>query len=289
MSELYAVAVSNVEDDTVEMTVTIVHPDVYELPTSKTFAFRLLCDPIFDWRLDEHPSVLGSPLKEEVDMDDYLSEEWIGENAGGFVESVELVEAQNNPIPSPWDDREAYDAFWESDEQAVGTYRIRTTHAGWTDHLEAGMEWETASYDSGPAQPWGGAPRTPGDRVWVLAADEEVGFHAAQKRELGAKYFEEYTLEEGFLVPSEGDSYYVADEPVEGDPVDPETIASYLGQPVVIETADDRLVGTLVRHENEEWLGLYNESDGSIGIRGLGEEDVRSIGRAWFRERKPLN
>lgn len=261
-SSLYRVSVDAVDGPNVEFFVSIIHPDISGVPSSKTFAFRLVADPIFDWQLGGEPGVADSPLAGEVDMNDYLNEQWVDENAGGFIESVE-----------------------EDD----GILRVTTTHAGWTEQLESDMVWETTSYDSGPAEPWEGETRYPGDRVWVRAESADQGFQPLEKTGLNGHYFEDYGLEEGMPVPTEGSSYYVPDDKVEGDPVPASELESLLGQPVIVETDSDTHVGTLVRQHDPEGYAVYYESDGSLGLYGFGADSVLSIGRAWHRRRVPAS
>ena len=290
-SALYEVVVNRIEDSVAEWSITIIHPDIGDLPTSKTFAFSVLMDPYFkgEYRGNEH--LTDAPMAEEVDLHDSLDEEWVRANAAGFIESVERIEASNYPPPSP--DDENHEDFWEGDQRPTGLYRLKVTHPGWLKHLRPEMRWDTAAYDMGPAEPWEGSPREPGDRVEVLAESKHDGFHRLKKSNRNRFYFNEHNLQEGWLVPSHGSTHYRAVEALTGDQITAKNVAPLVGQPVYVEFTD-RVFDPTPRAEllaglDDGLVTLYSENDGGCGAAAVGLRSVASIGRAWLVRRKPAD
>jgi hypothetical protein len=146
-SDLYTVAVESVGGGVATLEVRIVHPDIFVLPTSLTFALQLLVDPIHDWLLGD--DLKASPLVPEVSVKQILNERWVRGNARRFVASLELLSTAHYPPPG-YEDPE-YEDFWDGDDRPGGLYRLTATHEKWLAHLTPGMGWETTSYDMGAA------------------------------------------------------------------------------------------------------------------------------------------
>lgn len=288
-SALYTVTVDRVEDDQVEWTVKIVHPDIFTISEQRPFAFSLLMNPFFDWKHGRDPAIRGTPMADEVDVDDFLDIDWVRTNAGGFVKEVELVDTQNYPPPGYED--ENYDQFWRGDERAEATLKVTVTHPGWLEHLQEGMSWESASFDMGECFEWEGAPRRPRDMDQVMAESEVDGLHPLEKTRYNAKYFERYRLEEGWLVPSKGSTHYRAVEPLEGDSLTEENVERLVGQPVVVTFTEEAVhsepkAGLLAPVGGSHVHLFWERGDGSCGVHGFGLQDAATIGRAWLLERR---
>jgi len=146
-SDLYTVAVESVTGAVARVRVTIVHPDIFVLPTSLTFGLQLLVDPVHDWLLGG--ALKGSPLASEVSVKQILNERWVRANARRFVASLELLSTAHYPPPG-YDDP-AYEDFWDGEERPGGSYHLTATEPKWLAHLSPGMGWETTSYDMGAA------------------------------------------------------------------------------------------------------------------------------------------
>lgn len=282
MSDLYDVSVATVTDKYVELDVTVVHPDAGGVSEGLCFALSLLADPLDEYVCGREEHVRNSPLFDEIDLDSYLSEEFIRSNARGFVASSKIVESENHPPPYWGDDN--YDSFWQGDESSWARLRITPTHPGWIAHLREGMSWDTAAYDCGNPLPWDRPTRYPGDKVKQVTDDPMQGMRSETKNPNNSSMLSDATVKE-FILPNEGSKSYTVKEKLEGDAITPAAIKALLGEPVLVQGSGGRLeIGALVRADDEGSFTIYSARDGSQSSRGFSPSSVDWMGRAYFLE-----
>lgn len=126
-------------------------------------------DPIIDWQLSSTPGIKDAPLAREMDVDDYLDEDFIARNVRGFIAGVEILDE-----PKP-------------DWSELVRMRIETTHPAWVAHLVEGMSWATTSYGSGDGEEWDGSTRRPGDHVDEFSDDPMAGMLSSPRRDEAMK------------------------------------------------------------------------------------------------------
>ncbi len=267
---LYEVFINRIDDVTVEWTVTAVNDHVDELPTTKSFAFSILVDPIYFSMYRKEEQLLESPMAAEADLEDVVNPEWIREHAAGIVDDVTT---------------EAGD-----DDRLQAHYQVTVTHPGWLEHLRPEMSWETAADDVGPADRWAGPQRRPFDRIEVPAENGDVGFRPLTKTRDNASHMVRHDLQAGWLVPTEGTSYYRAVDPLQGPEITTDKVQQLIGQPVFVELASSSLepgpiVGVLAPLD-DRIVHLYREPQDRPQMAALSLSSIDSIGRAWHIERK---
>jgi hypothetical protein len=144
MSESYHLKTLSKQDDTVELDVTIVHPDFDEFPETKNFALQLLVDA------GDRKGVLN----EEISMDQRLDEKWLQQNGHRFIKSVKILSKKNHPrggLGELRDDAGGEELEPEPDPQAV--YSIQVVNLAYLAKIKPGLEWDTAAYDVGRDAP----------------------------------------------------------------------------------------------------------------------------------------
>jgi hypothetical protein len=140
MSETYEIEALRKKDDTLELSVTIVHPDVDELPETKNFVLQLLVDA----------GDRKGPLNQVISMDERLNETWLKTNAHRFIRSVKILRTKNHPrggaaaLP---DDDGGDEPLDEAQPNAV--YRANVVDAKHIAKIKPGLKWSTAAYDVG--------------------------------------------------------------------------------------------------------------------------------------------
>lgn len=266
----YEITIDEVDGCVVECTVAVTNRDVAELPTTKSFAFVLLADPVYFSMDRKKKRVLDSPMAAEVDLKDMLDPQWVRDHADGIIEEVE---------PGASDD----------EDRPGGVYRITVVHPGWLDHLEAGMSWRGAIEDPGEARKWEGPARRPFDRKEVMVDDEDEGFEPLEKSEGNRSLFGQYNLPKSAPMPSEGDSYYRAVEPLEGDELTTAAVEEMVGESVVIELNEKALepgpVVGLLAQVDDGILYVYTELQGHGQMKAASLASIASIGRARYVRR----
>ena len=282
MSDLYSVSVSTVTDEYVEFAVSVVHPDAGPVSEGLCFALSLLADPLDEYSYGREEHVRNSPLFSEIDLESYLSEDFIRSNACGFVASSEIVGGENHPPPS-WGD-ENYEEFWDGGTDCWAMLRITPTHPGWIAHLREGMCWDTAAYDCYGEIPWDRPTRYPGDKVKQVTDDPMMGMREETRNSHNAGMLRKGCVTE-FILPNEGAKSYTAKEKLEGDAITPEAIQALLGEPVLVQTSGGRLeIGALVQADDKGGFTVYSAHGGSQSSRGLSPDSVDWIGRAYYLE-----
>lgn len=290
MSELYSVSVVRVEADTVDLDVTVVHPDAGGVPDDCTFALRMLWDPIDEYSYGKEPAVKNSPLAKEMDLDAYLNEDFIDENAQGFIKSVRYVSEENHPPPY-WGD-EGDEEFWDSDQRSSAVIRIQVTHPGWISHMRVGMSWDTAGYGTGDGEPWDERPtRYPGDYIEQISDDPMAGMRQDKVSDKNKNMFEDAQVTE-YILPTFGAKQYTTnDQELRGEAITIERVRALLGQPVLAQGRYRLEIGTLINVNDQGWLSIYHEASGggSYGSSGASLDEIEYIGRAWYVERIPVD
>jgi hypothetical protein len=139
-TDRYQVRALRCDGATVELRVSIVNPNVDDFLDTKNFALQLLLDA---------PDEPASALHDAIAVDHRSDEPWMLMNAERFVESVELVAAENWPAPG-------LNALADDDagtskiaETPAATYRIRATSPTVVAHISDGQVWESVAYDMG--------------------------------------------------------------------------------------------------------------------------------------------
>lgn len=282
MSELYSVSVHEVTDDYVELDVSVVHPDAGGVSEGVCFALSLVADPLDAYNYGREEHVKSSPLFSEIDLDSYLSEDFIRSNARGFIAASEIVREENHPPPY-WGD-ENYESFWEGDEVSWARLRITPTHPGWIAHLREGMSWDTAAYDCGGALSWDRPTRYPGDKVKQVSDDPMAGMRRDSKNPSNASMLGNASVKE-FILPNEGSMSYTVKEKLEGEALTADAIKALLGEPVLVQVKNARLeVGTVIRADDEGSFTIYSARDGSQSSSGYSPSSVEWMGRAYYLE-----
>lgn len=250
MSELYSVSVVRVEGDTVDLDVTVVHPDAGAVPDDCTFALRMIWDPIDEYSYGKEPAVKNSPLAKEMDLDSYINEDFIDENAQGFIKHVHYVSEENHPPPR-WNDSN-YEEFWDSDQSSSAVIRIQATHPGWLSHLRVGMCWDTAGDGTGDGAPWDDRPtRYPGDYIEQVSDDPMAGMRQGEVSDKNKSMFEDAQVTEYVLPCFGAKQYSTKDQEMRGEAITVERVRALLGQPVLIQ-GDYRLeIGALINVNDE--------------------------------------
>jgi hypothetical protein len=87
MSETYEIETLSKKDDTLELNVRLVHPDIDELPAAKNFALQLLLDA----------GDRKGPLNAAISMEQRFDETWMKQKAYRFIKSVDIVSTKNHP------------------------------------------------------------------------------------------------------------------------------------------------------------------------------------------------
>ncbi len=254
MSELFSVSVAAVDANQAKLAVRSIHPDSGPPAGTATFALMLVFDPIASAQYSEFAKfhhLESSPLAEEMDLQNYLDPSWITANARAFVKSAKV---------------------------AKGVLTVVPTHPAWISHLRKGMRWETAAYDGGPGA--AAEPRVPVKGEPVPSRDPAAGFR------VGAPKQEDVKIPEAFI-PLHGANRYVA-HPVITDPAEMAAAAAkMLGQPVLMTPKRGiPEVGTIIQL-GDGWMSTYYESPGGggWGSGGKSYSDLKSMGRAWLKER----
>jgi hypothetical protein len=115
----------------------IVHPDEHTFCVEKSCALQLI------WARANPGIYDASPLGDEVPYRNLREPKWLVENAGIFIESVDLLDTANHPRGEEFDFNTASDA---SLPQA--TVAIRVTDEKWIAHIRKGATWEVALFDA---------------------------------------------------------------------------------------------------------------------------------------------
>ena len=130
MSTLFNVEVDEVSGTTAVLTLVSAHPDAGPFATDKVFSLRLIHEPSFELTRPFESRGLA-PLGDEIAYKQMRDEDWAKENAGRFIESVD-VEPKDLPAEVPVD--------------TVAKYTIRVTDPKWIEHLKPGKTWQSATF-----------------------------------------------------------------------------------------------------------------------------------------------
>lgn len=142
MSENYRVKVLSKDAATVELEITLLHPDAGGFPDVPNFGFQML------YVESEGPRTLEDEISKLGGGPGFLEEEFVLEYTDRFVASCELVEMRGF-VPPKQPDAEWGDII-DHENPPIATYRITTTEPRWIDHLNVGDVWENACYDKAP-------------------------------------------------------------------------------------------------------------------------------------------
>lgn len=283
MSELYSVHVVRVQDDEVDLDVSVVHPDAGDVPEDKCFALRVLWDPINGYQYGREPAVQSSPLAREMDLDAYLDESFIHQNAQGFIQEVRYISEENHPPPSCGEP--GYEEFWDSDLRASAVIRIKVTHPGWLSHMRVGMSWDTAAYGSGDGASWRDRPkRTPGDYIEQISDDPMQGMTQGYVTDKNLRMFEHAQVTQYILPLFGAKQYTTKGQELRGEQLTPAQLEPLLGLPVLVQTRYRLEIGALIGINHDGgWISIYHEAQGggSYGTHGASLNEIEYIGRAW--------
>ncbi len=252
MSELFAVRIVEVSPGSAKLAVRSVHPDSGPPAPTATFALQLVYDPILnsaysDFKAFRH--LQTAPLASAMDVEAYLNSDWMRKNARAFVAKAKV---------------------------SKGVLEVWPTHPAWIEHLRKGMSWETAAYDIGPGEP--AKPRTPAPpgAVAVRSQDPAEGFRRGKPK------YPEIKLK-GVFIALHGASHYIADPVVKKPDEMAKAAKQLIGQPLLlVQKRGPTEIGALVKLL-PNGVYIYRETNGGYGLRGYHYEDLKSIGRAWFK------
>ena len=136
MSSLYNIKVTGKPDgQTLIVAVKVIHPDAMKIPTTPGFALMLLND-----------NADNAPLKDIVDLETVMDEDWSAENAHGIVDSVELIKKKHR-IPRAAEQDQNHSFWSNTDKWPEAALKIHCTHPAWCSHIKCGDEWETTAFD----------------------------------------------------------------------------------------------------------------------------------------------
>ncbi|WP_329416494.1 hypothetical protein OG802_33095 [Streptomyces sp. NBC_00704] len=159
MASLWRVRVTHLSDDTVELTLSAIHPDAGEPSASAAFAMRLLADTDPE-RLDREagPGAYWDPVALAAYADRVIAKVSVtsrrrmpfDENAAREGIEAELRAGGLDPADADaWQTAfmAAWGALWQDpDRVPSAVLEIRLTDRTWLSGLTSGQEWDTAAY-----------------------------------------------------------------------------------------------------------------------------------------------
>ena len=287
MSELYSVSVLKKTKTSVDFFVQVVHPDSMYIPNSKTFALLLLFDPVRDWQLGKDKKRLTDcPLANEMDINDYLNQEWVVKNAAAFVKSVKRSDIKDRPPKAAERDHEH--PYWQGECQWMnGVVKVTVQHPAWIQHLDESLSFETAAYDMGAAKPWRGKSLQPGASADMAPVDQVADTDGMIR--LGLEMFSAGYQPKGapktVLVPYHGASKYEVVERLEGKDLTLGKLKALMGMPIIYGGSYSEELGTLIKVTKKEVI-FFSWSEGSHGTSGESLDSLSYVGRLRFKGSK---
>ncbi|MDC7232906.1 MAG: tetratricopeptide repeat protein [Spirochaetales bacterium] len=223
-----------------------IHPDSGPVPETPGFALMLLMDNMGD-----------GPLSKEVSHDNVYNQEWVSQNARGFV-------LRANMLPDN------------------GGFRIRTTAPEWCAHISDGDCWETAAFN--PARSYKRCdPVSPRKAPVSLEVDftrsegfipipTDMLFNIPVPPDLSPmSYLPRYALP----------AYEIVDK-LEGAELEEFDFSAWVGYPLIwYDRYDRKEIGLLIALEKGR-LVLASYSGSSQGRQWSEPADLKWIGRAAF-------
>ncbi len=179
-TDLYGIRILDTkpEEHKIKIRVFVVYYDTHfeshrPIPKDPSFFLRILCDKAY--------SSLGQSdgtIAEEIPSGQELDEEWVDKNTFRFIENVELIATANFPL----EDYSSYDDFyyerngcWVNEEKLVqATYEVQVTDKKYFDHLQAGMSWGTASYETKALMPPKNGNKLFATKIQELVAKDKI-------------------------------------------------------------------------------------------------------------------
>ena len=169
-TDLYGVRVLERAGRVLLLDVFCVYGDITFLPDPNNphFFVQLL------WDKSPGPAAAAAAWSERL-----TDTPWLFENAGRFIERVELLELANSPGELEAMFYYHREGGWEDEERLPrGRYRVEAADVRWVDHLSAGQSWGTTCYQRASPRTRAGLPRPD---ALLPAADfypwEEGGVH----------------------------------------------------------------------------------------------------------------
>jgi len=144
-TELFHVKVLDKEGTKVVLQLRIISGEQRDFYDGEGFALMLLYDPISYGDVDE-----DVPLAREVTLENTLDPDWVADNVADYVAAVRLYDVKNHP-PAVDLEKLSGDArreFFKSDEAPTAKLEVTVTRPEWVEHIRAGAEWDTSSYDA---------------------------------------------------------------------------------------------------------------------------------------------
>ena len=142
-TSLFKVKVLSKKEASLILRLRIISAEQPGFCTSKSFALMLLIDPIIQEIADR------APLAHNVSLKDTLDINWVSVNVSKYIEECHLSNIENYPLSvdleqlSPKQQRD----FWKSNRTPTAIFEITTTSPAWIEHIDKGMEWDTAAFD----------------------------------------------------------------------------------------------------------------------------------------------
>lgn len=158
MSANYYVKVQSIVNDTITFKIFLAD-DSFANFADSSFALRLLCSPDDAYKYNEDGDMVPNcPLAKEINLENYLDENWIDNNAHHYIADLKLVSLNNFPYEE-WDydrwsgptklnsDNEPdFSAFAE--DHPGGILSIKVFNPRHLDHFSEGMTFATAAYST---------------------------------------------------------------------------------------------------------------------------------------------
>ena len=136
-SATHQVKVLGKADKVVTLRLTMLNPDVDQFCVAPNCALQILWDKA-------HASNRPSPLAEAISSQNRLDAEWLRHNTARFIESVNELGTENDPMPSGV----SFDELRRRGAVPQATIEVGVTDPRWIAHIRRGSIWETAPFDA---------------------------------------------------------------------------------------------------------------------------------------------
>jgi len=277
MSSLYKIEVTGKPDpQTLIVIVKVIHPDAMKIPATPGFALMLLNDNAVD-----------APLRNVVDLETVMDEDWSSENAQGIVDSVELL-GEKHRMPRAAE-RDQEHAFWKDIKKwPEAKLQIHCTHPAWCAHIKCGDMWETTAFDpSGFYEE--SAPILPETVDQGITLENTVeyseGFLPVPKIFL-FNGVPPVKLDDIVYIPAYNNPSYSVENRIEGRDAESFSFSAWLGKPVSWSSYGRVETGILADVSDNGSLRLVSVKGSSRCENNTASGDLEWIGTISFKKGK---
>lgn len=277
MSSLYIIEVTDKPDaQSLFVHVKVIHPDAMKIPATPGFALMLLND-----------NANESPLRNVVDLETAMDEEWSSENARGIVDSVELLEEKYRMPRAA--ERDQDHAFWKDAKKwPEAKLRIHCTHPAWCSHVKCGDVWETTAFD--PCRLY-----EESDPILPETVDQDITLENTVEYSEGflpvPKIFlfngvPPFKLDDIVYMPAYSFPSYSVDNRMDGKTAGSFSFDSWLGKPVAWSSYGCEDIGILADVSGDGSLRLVSVKGSSRSENNTASGDLEWIGTISFKKGK---